>query len=88
MTDCVYTMLSVELFRAEDVSERANIGMLDLLPHLDDLGASLIQETKSNDTLQVVDTIGLDVRRLVAYGLIRERARLVLDVHLLVVERN
>ena len=81
-------MLAIKLFRAEHIAQCAYISMLNFLPELDDLDAALIGVTKSANALQIVHTIRFDVCGLVGDGLVGERARLMLDIYLLVVERD
>ena len=82
------TVFAVELLGAEDVAQCAYVGMLELLPRLDDVYAALVDVAEADNALQIVDAVGLDVPRLVADRLTGERARLVVDVHLLVVQRH
>ena len=81
-------MLAVEFLGAKDVAQRDYVGVLDLLPGVDDLNASLIHISKADDALEIVETVGFDVSRSVADCLVGERSRLMLDVDLLIIERN
>lgn len=44
-------MIAVEFFCAKDISERANIGMLNLFPGFDDVNTALINVAESKNTL-------------------------------------
>lgn len=59
-------MLSVKLLGAEHVSQSAYVSMLNLLPGLDDLGASLIYVAKVENTLEIIDAVSFDMIGLVA----------------------
>lgn len=66
------TMISIEFLGAKDISERAYIGMLNLFPGVHDVNAALIDVAEAENALQIVDTVRLDMGRLVAYSLVAE----------------
>jgi hypothetical protein len=81
-------MLSIELLSAKDITQGANIGILNLLPGIDDLRTSLIHKAKVQNSFQIVDGICFHVVGLVTDGLVAKRARLVINVYLLAVQRH
>lgn len=60
--------------------------MLDFFPHLNYLGASLIQISKPDDSFQIIHAIRFDMSRLIAYGLTAICTRFMLNIHLLIVQ--
>ena len=78
----------VKFFGAKHVSQRNYVGVLHFLPSVHDLQTTLTHVPEADDALQIVLTVRFYVHGSVADRLIAERARLVINVNLLIIQWN